>query len=92
MNITNSLVVDTTYVEYIRPDPADKSKDHTSVDTQLFTEILPTGDLKRLWSGDMDSSITDAETSTLYWYHLWQCCLLLVLHRLVERDVLQKCI
>ena len=69
LNTTDNIVVAAEDVENIRPDPADIPTGPSSVDAQALTEIWSLDDLKRLWSRDIDSSITNSEIVTLYWHH-----------------------
>ena len=56
-------------IENIRSNPVDVPLDSSSVDTRLLTEILSLEELKRLWSGDMDITVTNEYIVTLYWNH-----------------------
>ena len=92
LNKTDNTVVSVDKIEDIRPDPADIPSDSTSIDNQAFTKVVTIEDLKRIWSGSIDSTITEDEIVTLYWHHRLQSALFITLQRLAERGVLPKCI
>ena len=92
LNTTKNIVVAEDKVEGIRPDPSDLPADPTSIDTQAFTEVVTMDDLKRIWSGDIDSTTTEEELVTLFWHHRLHCAPFITLQRLAKRGVIPKCI
>ena len=47
LNKTDNIVVSADKIEDIRPNPAEIPSDPTSIDTQVFTEVVTVDDLKK---------------------------------------------
>ena len=74
----------------ISPKPADIPTSFKNVDTKLLEQTLPEEHVQRLWSGDLDNTVPDADRVTLYWHHRLRHAPLVTLRRLSMRGVLPK--
>ena len=90
LNGTKIKIVANKDLEHIDPEPTDIPITANDVDTQMMTHCLTSQELKQIWSGNIDSTVTDNERLILYWYHQLQCAPLVTLHRLAHRGVLPK--
>ena len=87
---TKINIVASKDLEHIDPEPADIPLTANDVDTRMMTHCLTSQELKQIWYGNVNSTVTDNERLTLYWYHRLQCAPLVTLHRLAHRGVLPK--
>ena len=79
-------------IMHVHPGLGDILSKPSEVDNQIMIQCLSSEDLEKLWSGNVDSNISDEERVTLYWRHRLQCMPLISLHRLAERGVLSRAI
>ena len=92
LNGTTTVTLAEKDIRHVHPEPGDIPLKPSEVDNQIMTQCLSSEDLEKLWSGNVDSTISDEERITLYWHHRLQCMPLISLHRLAERGVLPRAI
>ena len=62
------------------------------MDNSILENSLPDEHVQKLWDGDMDSTMVEADRLTLYWHHRLRHILLITLRRVSMRGILPKCI
>ena len=92
LNESSEIEVDDEALTEISPEPADIPISVKDVDTQLLEQTLPEEHVKRLWDGDLDNTVPEADRVTLYWHHRLRHAPLVTLRRLSLRGILPKCI
>ena len=92
LNQSDEVEVDDDSLVEIIPEPADIPASTKDVDTKLLEQTLPDEHVQRLWSGDLDNTVPDADRVTLYWHHRLRHAPLVILRRLSMRGILPKCI
>ena len=88
LNKTTTCTVAEKDLEHIHPEPVDIPLKPSDVDSQVMTHCLSPEDIEKLWSGNVDNTLSDYDMITLYWHHRLQFMPLVSLHRLAERGVL----
>ena len=92
LNESSEIEVDDEALTEISPEPADIPTSVKDVDTKLLEQTLPEEHVKRLWDGDLDDTVPEADRVTLYWHHRLRHAPLVTLRRLSIRGILPKCI
>ena len=92
LNEQSEHVVTSPELKTILPEPADIPIAQKEVDRKLVEEELSKDDLNRLWNGELDSTVKEADRITLYWHHRLRHAPLVFLRRLSARGVLPACI
>ena len=69
LNGTTTVTLAEKDIRHVHPEPGDIPLKPSEVDNQIMTQCLSSEDLEKLWSGNVDSTISDEEMITLYWHH-----------------------
>ena len=92
INEKKEYIVPLADLKSIETEPADIPLGPEDVDMKLLQDELSKEDVVRLWKGDMDDSVPEANRVTLYWHHRLRHAPLITLRRLSARGLLPSCI
>ena len=92
LNSSNVVTLAMNQVSHFHDDPADIPTTHSDVDRAAIASVLTYDELKQLWKGDSDNTMSPESRTALRWHHRLHCVPLRTLHRLASRGVLPRSI